>query len=220
MSPELVKIPKPSRLPIGNIPNKKKAMSEEDLRFLLSGRVVVEEKMDGRPISFAALDPQLVVFAEDLRRVHSIFYWLPGRYAVFDIFDIKRNLFLRYDERTELAQEIRRGKIRISGKEAVLFFPIPRIALGKFTLEELPQFLGAAAYARNPKNRTQPALGEGIVVKPHCDQFLVEYLAGKIVREEFTDGITGSYLRRPFQPNIIDPSKPVIIEIASPGLMQ
>jgi len=198
--------PKPKRFPLGAIPEKKGVLAPEDIRYLLMGKVIIEEKMDGQPVKVLSTDPQLFIFAEDLKRMHSIFYHVPGRYAIFDIFNPARDLFLCWEEKYQLSMEIRRGKIKIPELDGALFFPVPQIAHGKFTMGELPRFLGVSAYARKYRDIRTPVPGEGIVVKLGADAFPEEYQPGKIVREEFLGGITDNYLRLPLRMNAIDPS--------------
>ncbi|GEM_PF-983100 len=203
-----IKYPKPGRFPIGDGKRKKNMLTKKQVSRLLEGRVVIEEKLDGRSSSFE--NDRYIVFAEDMKRQHSIFYILPGRYAVFDIFDKKRNVFLYSEEKIELAKALREGKIRIDGVEPILFFPVPQIEKGMFSLEELPKMLGLSAYAHNKKT-TERTYMEGIVVKPDRDLFLEEFLSGKLVREEFEEGIKMNYLRLLPQYNIINPSVDVVV---------
>lgn len=204
--------PKPKRFPTGNIPATKEPMSEEDMRYLLSGMVIVEEKMDGTLTKFVSRDPPLAIFAEDLKRMHSIFYHVPGRYAVFDIFDDRRGVFVYPDEKLQLSKELRCGKIKIIGIDGNAFFPIPRITWGKFSLNELVEFVGLSAYARHSDDIQRGVPGEGIVVKQYADSFPEEYVAGKIIRAEFFESITENYLRLPYRANAIDPRVEVVTE--------
>jgi hypothetical protein len=212
--------PKPMRFHSLKNPTGKKPMSREDEAFLLKAKVAVEEKMDGAPVKFVTSSPSLAVFAEDLRRRHTIDYHIPGRYAVFDIFDAKRGVFVYHEEKLALSMELRKGKIKVIGTDGNAFFPVPMICSGKFTLDELALFLGLSAYAFERGNPAMPAPGEGIVVKPFSDCFPEEFVAGKIVRSEFTGSITENYLRLPYHANMIDPSHPVIpgpLVAAAPG---
>jgi hypothetical protein len=198
--------PKPKRLPIGVKTIAKNLMSAKDMAYLLSGKVVVEEKMDGRSEVFRSHDPPLIIFAEDLRRMHSIFYHLPGRYAVFDIFDIRRNVLVYPEEKLQLSKDLRSGKVRLPNQGGELFFPVPRIAQGRFSPEDLAGLVGESAYARNYEERDESAPGEGIVVKQFVDSFAEEFISGKIVRLEFLLGIEQNYLRLPYRANAINPA--------------
>ena len=79
-------------------------------------------------------------------------------------------------------------------------------------MEELPALIRTSAYALDKKTK-QPALMEGIVVKPDRDLFPEEFLTGKIVRSEFSDGIEINYLRLPTEFNAIDPSVEVVLRL-------
>ena len=183
-------------------------MSDAETRALLNGRVLVEEKMDGKPVVFGA--GKYILFAEDMRKQHSIYYRLPGRYAVFDVYDQHRSVFLSLDEKLSVARKLRDGKIQVGDVPSVLFFPVPVVAIGSYNLSGLPQLCGMSAYAYNRKTG-EPAIMEGIVVKPDRDLFLFEFVAGKIVMAEFEEGIATHHLRLPFQMNAIDPTNVNVI---------
>jgi len=204
--------PKPKTLPTGQNLKPNNIIGKDDLRYLLVGQVVVEEKMDGTMVKFASMDPELVIFAEDLKRRRSIFYQLPGRYSIFEIYNVKRGVFLDSEEKISLSNEMRRGKIKIPEIEPVLFFPTPRIATGKFALEELLQFVGESAYARGSEDK-HPVPGEGIVVKQFADNFPIDFVTGKIISEGFPSAVIGSYLQLPYMQNVVDPSLPLVIDI-------
>jgi hypothetical protein len=205
--------PKPKRFPVGKIVKEKDFLTPREVQHLLLGKVVIEEKMDGKPLRFISGDPQLFIFAEDLKRMHSIFYHVPGRYAIFDIFYASRDVFVCPDEKLALAREIRAGKIRLASANPLLFFPVPRIATGRFGVDDFPQFLGKSAYARVENNVHVPAPGEGIVVKSAADAFPEEFYTGKIVRAEFLGVDTINYLKRPYRGNAIDPAVEIVESI-------
>ena len=97
-----IKYFKPRRFPLNGKPlpeeRANRHLNQEDSRYLLSGKVIVEEKMDGSPVSFIA-GGRYRIFAEDLKMRHSLYYRVPGRYAIFDIFDYNRNVFVFPEER-------------------------------------------------------------------------------------------------------------------------
>lgn len=203
--------PKPKRFPLG--PKKIKSkdyLNSDEMARLLRGKVAVEEKMDGTTICVCA--DKFLVFAEDLKIVHSIYYRLPGRYAVFDIFDTKRGLFLYYDAVRDLANDMRRGVLKTANIAPILFFPVPLVAIDHFELNAIPDLIGLSAYARDHKTGER-AFMEGIVVKPHRDLFPEEFLTGKLVRKEFTKGIHTSYLRLQRWLNAVDPTNTEVIEV-------
>jgi hypothetical protein len=208
-----VEYPKPKRFPMGaNLPEDKEVLTQKEIRHLMMGEVLLEEKMDGTPKEIITQDPQLFVFTEDLRRMHSIFYHLPGRFAIYDIFSVKRDVFVSIDEKEDLCKDIRKGRIRVADIAPELMFQVPCIAIGNFTVDELPQFLGLSAYASQYPDIRKPAAGEGLVVKSPASSFPEEYQPGKIVRSEFTAGIVDNYMKKSFRKNVIDPREPVILD--------
>lgn len=208
--------PKPRRFPLGKATKiKKKYLSNEEVARLLRGKVVVEEKMDGKMVRFRA--ERFLVFAEDLKRVHSIYYKLPGRYAIFDVFDSQRGVFLYYDAVRELGNDMRKGVLTVNDVNGadiapILFFPVPLVAIGLFGIEDMPKLISLSAYAIDHETK-KPDFIEGIVVKPWRDLFPEEFLTGKLIREEFTGRIKKHYLNLPIRSNIIDPNTPVAYAI-------
>lgn len=82
--------PKPLRFRPNN--TRKPVMPDKDRRYLFSGAVVVEEKMDGKQL---IVEGRRYVFcAEDLWKRHSISYAVPARFMVFDMFDLENGYFL------------------------------------------------------------------------------------------------------------------------------
>lgn len=210
------KYPKPKRFPLGKATiRKKKYLTDDEVARLLRGKVVVEEKMDGKMVRFRA--ERFLVFAEDLKHVHSIYYKLPGRYAIFDVFDSQRGVFLYYDTVRELGNDMRKGVLRVNDVNGadiapILFFPVPLVAIGLFGIEDMPKLIGLSAYAIDHDTK-KPDFMEGIVVKPCRDLFPEEFLTGKLIREEFASGIKKHYLNLPFRSNIINPNMPVAYAI-------
>lgn len=206
--------PKPRRFmrPGTEIPPERaqRYLNREDARYLMRGRVLVEEKMDGSPVDFFAAN-RYIIFAEDLRRKHSIFYRVPGRYAVFDIFDINRGVFVFSEEKADLSRDIRKGLLRVEGVPAENFFPVAVVARGVFPNPfELAPLMGISGYAIDEKTGKNTHM-EGIVIKPDRDLCPEEQVRGKIVRQEFEDGIEEHYLRMPEVRNIIDPRLDVVV---------
>ena len=201
---------KPRRFPFKNI-KKNDMLSLRQVSDLLKGQVIVEEKMDGKPKDFS--NSSYIIFAEDMKKQHTLFYILPGRYAIFDIYDKKRNVFVFSEEKLELSNAIRGGKIKVDGVDPVLFFPTPTVTTGKFTMEELPKLIGLSAYAHDRETKERMVM-EGIVVKPDRDLFQEEFLSGKIVKAEFENGIKTHHLRMPARYNIINPSFEVRVSLS------
>jgi len=207
--------PKPRRIPLGKGNVNRNMLTAKQVSDLLRGRVVVEEKLDGKPASFEA--SHYIVFAEDMKKQHTIFYALPGRYAVFDIYDEKRGVFVFSAEKLELTNALRKGKIKVKNLDPVLFFPVPQVAKGTFGTGELVEMVGLSAYARE-RDTGERVYMEGIVVKPDRDLFPEEFLSGKLVRREFEEGIKTHHLRMPAMYNIINPSLEVVISLSNDRL--
>ncbi len=214
-----VRYPAPRRLPVGERARGKEAtyMPSEDAVFLLRGKVLVEEKMDGRSSKFSGDGARFVVFAEDMKVRHSLKYRVPARFAVFDVFDVSKTRFLCRDGKADVFKSIRRGVVKVYGKSAGDFFLVQEVFRGRTTLEQLPGFIGLSAYAIGEDGR--PAGMEGIVVKPDRELYAAEFDVGKLVRAEFQGGITANYLRQPRKFNLIDPSSdPSLWASANPVL--
>jgi hypothetical protein len=84
------------RFDIGKKIAEKRYLKADEARFLLGQRVMVEEKMDGKPVAFET--KRFTLFAEDMKTRHSINYRVPARYALFDVYDNERGLFLGVDK--------------------------------------------------------------------------------------------------------------------------
>jgi hypothetical protein len=202
-----VQLRKPMRFPIG-FQRKKNLIYKDQMRSLFRGRTIVEEQMDGAPVKFVSTDSRFLVFAEDLRRRRSIYYNLPGRYAIFDIFNTERGVFICPDEKLELSEDIRKGKLRLgvssSPARPDCFFPVPQIATGQFELKDIRQFLGVSAYAINGDGTR--AKGEGIIVKTCADSYPAVYYTGKLVRTELENiHVHEVYSLLPYRENRISP---------------
>jgi len=204
--------PKPKRLPVGKRIEGKEYLSKEDLEWLFKSRLIIEEKMDGRQTFF--YNDKYIFWCEDMLRKHSIKYRVPGRYALFNIYNRKKMQFLNREQMLEIWEDLKRGKILLYDYEKrlarPLMFPVPRIALVKdVPMESLVKYIGISAYAIDEKG--QHTFMEGIVIKHDRIQFYFEFRPGKIVREEFEKGITVNYRDLPYEENIIDPSVPLIL---------
>jgi len=198
--------PKPLRFDIGKHVGKKRYMSKADENYLLSGRVIVEEKMDGKETTFR--NREFIFCAEDLKVRHSIAYHIPARYTVFDIFSLVRGLFLCAQEKADVTRFYMRNRNLLPRPLAQGgIFPIRQLALGVFGINDLPALISISAYAVNSKTK-DPDFMEGIVVKPDRELLYEEHLSGKIVRKEFLDGVRTHYLRMRRELNQIDPLLP------------
>lgn len=199
--------PKPLRLPVGpNRISSKQYMKKEDMKYLLSGKVAIEEKMDGTAVSHSK--DKFTFFAEDMKLRHTIHYRIPARFAVFDVFDNARGVFLAPEEKEQLVRELA-GKRNLLPSPFVSggIFPVRLLEDGAFSVEDLIEYTNLLSkYAFNPELGSFSHM-EGVVVKPSRELFFSEHLSGKIVRKEFLEGILVNYLRRrPQQYNMINPS--------------
>ncbi|MFH0818335.1 MAG: RNA ligase family protein [Candidatus Micrarchaeota archaeon] len=194
----------PKRFPIGEKrPGRPESyLNSAEVVFLLSRRVLIEEKMDGKPILLTG--DRFVLVSEDLKNVHSIRYRIPGRYAVFDVLDLQRNLFLDNDGKREVIRDAKSGILTLNETKGINIFQVPLLTKGTFEIQDLPKLIGLSAYAIDVTG--QKTFMEGIVVKQDREHFQVEYLSGKLVRTEFTEGILVHHTRMRSRTNIIDPS--------------
>jgi len=198
--------PKPLRLNIGLRIGKKRYMSVADEKYLLSGKVIIEEKMDGKQTTVRSDDLRFIFCVEDLKTRHSIPYRVPARYAVFDMFSLKRGSFLSPEEKDyEIGFFLKHRDLLPAELSQGGIFPVRQLASGVFTPTDLPNMITMSHYALDLKNH-DPGFMEGIVVKPDRELFYEEYLSGKIVRTEFLKGITTHYLRMRPEYNEINPS--------------
>jgi len=200
--------PKIKYLPI-NPPKqckKEKIMSKEYTNDLLSQRVLVEEKMDGRSSMYISDKGEFRIFAEDLKYVHSLNYKVPARYAVFDIFDCNRHMFLCREHKEDVFNSLKKGTVRIYDQNPYNFFLASMITKGWFKLEEIPNLIGMSRYAYDPKKHDSIRM-EGVVVKPDRELLMPEfkYLVGKCVRTDFSEKIIENYLTKNLELNEINP---------------
>jgi len=201
------KYPKLRRFPVGKMPVGKEdaIMPMEDAKDVFRQHVIIEEKMDGKD---AVIDAdRFRLFMNDMKITHTICYRIPARFVVFDIFDKHRTVFLSREEKESVFGSIQKNVIKLENFNSYHFFLAPLISSGMYTFEDLPGFIGLSKYAINRDTKAQGYM-EGVVVKPDHDTFLfeLEHLSGKLVREEFTKGITANYLEKPIRFNLINPS--------------
>jgi len=200
--------PKIRRLPMRYVPSSKRdtVMPKEIVKELFDQEVLIEEKMDGKVTRFDTKKGMLRIFCEDLKHVHSIRYRIPARFAVFDIFDTSRMMFLSDDEMDDTFSAISRGIVKVHGPDGSNFFKIPVLAKGRFSMQDVPQFIEFSHYAIE-KDSIMPAWMEGVVIKPSRLLLLPELqrYGAKLVRKEFVKGITDNYHDRPTELNEINP---------------
>lgn len=168
---EITGYPKIYRIPIGPRIIGKDYMTRDQAEKLLSGEVVIEEKIDGSTDSRDFGDHK--VFGEAMKNKHSIPYdELPGYFIGFDVWDKKDGKFLGYDSKIEF---LRKHGIPSTN----LIF---RGTHDPKDLEGLTKYLGKSKFAADQD-------AEGIVIKNYDTQMF-----GKLVRLEFLEGITDHWI--------------------------
>lgn len=195
--------PKALRLLPSKYKHDKKRLSKEEARYLLSGRVIIEEKMDGKETLGKA--ERFIICSEDLRTRHSIAYRVPARFAVFDVFDMEREVFLASEGKTDVTEFYMRNLHLLPEPLARGVFPVKQIARGNFKLEDLQRIAESVSdYAFDPGTGEREQM-EGIVVKPDRELLYDEHISGKIIMDEFEARISIHYTRKPKVMNQIDP---------------
>jgi hypothetical protein len=131
----------------------------------------------------AHLPPNHVLFGEWCYAKHSVFYdRLPDWFVAFDIYDSSTQQFWSTERRDTLLQVL--GII-----------PVPKIASGRFTLQQLTQMLDApSAFGTEPR--------EGIYMRQEQNGRLVT--RAKLVCPEFVQQIGEHWSSGAIQPNRLD----------------
>lgn len=202
-------------------PRDDKALSADEAAALLAGEIVVEEKVDGANIGFSTTDkgelrvqnrgsylecdhahpqfrplcswlparesalasalwPNLILFGEWCYAIHSVVYdRLPDWFLGFDVFDRAADGFWDTERRDVLLKDL--------GLPTV-----PRLAQGRFTIEQLYLLLSGAS-------RVGGSAIEGVVVRQEFGGFTTS--RAKLVRAEFTRAIDEHWSRRPLRRN-------------------
>ena len=160
----------------------KRYLSPEEEEFLLSKKVFVQEKVDGK-LTYRDLGDFLIL-CEDLKHTHTIYYKnLPSRYLGFDVYH-KDEGFLEIKEAYKVM--IEHGVIPVpvmySGK-------VDKEMIKNFVLERSSEFLteinpkmGEIAREVSPEIAERKNFVEGIVVKYYENNKLY---AGKAVNPAF-----------------------------------
>jgi len=162
----------------------KRYLVTDEVDDLLTGSVVIEEKLDGKLVELE--DEGYVIFKEDLKRRHTVAYTqLPAWEVGLDIWDPEEECFLGPNEKRFAFQ--------------ALDIPFaPMLFEGKIRgLGQLLDLLGTASAFGAPQI-------EGVVIKNY-----EKGLFGKIVDPQFDREVdeSGHHLRRPYVMNRLDLSK-------------
>jgi len=186
-----ISYPKIRRLPIYSVPYRKEPMSEEEIKALFDGAVVVEEKIDGTQSQRDHGD--VVVFYEYMEVRHEILYTkLPSYEIAFDVYDKKTKRFLEPPEKHEVLK-------------ALGYCYVPVIYIGEISynnwkkvIEKLMNrpslYRARTVIVEKETNKERITdLAEGVVVKNYKKQ-----LFGKAVNEDFDEALRGkiNYIRR------------------------
>jgi len=153
----------------------KRVMDEKDFQELITGEVIIEEKLDGATYCIEIEEePDIYFFGEYLKIKHSITYDkvpIPNDtrflwYVIFDVYDKKEERFISLEEKREYSE--------------IYGFATPPL-LFKGDIREKSgnpeQFI--RDLAKN-KSNLGPGLMEGVVIKNYKKQ-----LFGKYINEEF-----------------------------------
>lgn len=132
---------------------------------------------------FDVLNESLILFGEWCAARHSLDYRnLPDYFLGFDVYDKHKNIFWSAERRDALLSKI--------GLSAV-----PRIAQGKFNLEELKKIVSGKSSIYRDGNI------EGIIIRKESDDWLVQRT--KLVRPDFTQAIQEHWSKRGIEWNKI-----------------
>ena len=177
----MLKFPKVKRIPLGKQALiGRNVMTLPEAKKLLSGEVVIEEKLDGKTVA-TDLYPGYIIYGEYMRFKHSIQYdKLPAWIVGFDVYDLTTKKFLPRKKKQLI--------LNIVGIPCV-----PLIFQGHIAkLSELTKFLKRKSRFSVSSNL------EGIVVKNYSNQ-----LMGKLVRYEFLKGIEKHWTKQPMVENAL-----------------
>lgn len=165
----------------------KRVMSNEDFHILISGEVVIEEKLDGATYCIELEEEKdMLLFGEYLKIKHSIkydeiplprdarFLW----YVIFDIYDKSESRFLTTNEKKEYAD--------------VYGFVTSRILYtGFLDIQCCEEMIRNIA---RQKSGFGSGMMEGVVIKNYANQHF-----GKYINEEFR--IEVNYREKPLEEN-------------------
>lgn len=203
-------------------PRDDKVLSPPEVNELLAGELVVEEKVDGANLGFSvsedgelraqnrgtylteefcheqfrslwrwlaphqhalidALWPDRMLFGEWCVATHSVNYdLLPDWFVGFDVYDRAAQQFWSTTRRNKLLQSLGLA-------------PVPHLARGHFSLEELKGMLGTS--------RVSSHAMEGLVVRREDAEWTYE--RAKLVRPTFTQNIEAHWSRGPIRRNAL-----------------
>ena len=212
----------PHLLWLGKTPCREdKVLSPEEADAFVESEITVEEKVDGANIGFSldesgvlrvqsrgnylthgshpqfqplwswiesrrftlieALEPSLMLFGEWCFALHSVPYkGLPDWFLGFDIYDRAVNRFWSSDRRNRWLNDLG-------------VTPIPRLAQGRFSIEQIISLIGTSRLSDGPM--------EGVYLRRDQGDWLEQ--RAKIVRPEFVEGIGNHWSNAPFKNNAL-----------------
>lgn len=164
----------------------KKFLTEDEKKELLSGTVVIQEKIDGTERHKELED--FIIFYEDVRFCHTIHYTkLPTYELLFDIYDKKRKRFLSLDELGGLLEDRGVLWVPIESGDFRWTFAADCPVLDKISSANVNEAEERIVKILGSQSRFSDELIEGVVVKNYEKQ-----LFGKVVRQEFFDKVQQS----------------------------
>jgi hypothetical protein len=174
-----------------------------EVDYLLQYAVRITEKFDGNRIAVPA--GRYVLTVEDMLDKKSIFYRVPARYAVYDIFDRRRALFLDSYGIRSVMKDIATASLKIDGVSPDSFFPVPLVAEGVYQVDEIPALLRNSEYAKD-EDTGEAVLAEGIIIKHDFEHFLWMYVSGMLLAKDTLGDPVHKPLTSKSSQNHIDPS--------------
>lgn len=203
-------------------PRDDKVLPPSDVKALLAGEVVVEEKVDGANIGFSTTETgelRVQNRGRYLDREHShpqfrhLWSWLPRRetelvdalwpnlilfgewcYAVHSVvYDRLPDWFLGFDAYDRETGTFWDTPRRDALLAELRLHPVPRLAKERFSVEDLERLLVAG------RSRVGGSAMEGIVVRQESGDFTAA--RAKLVRAEFTQAIEEHWSRGPLRRN-------------------
>jgi len=208
-------------------PRDDKVLAPHEVASLLTGEIIVEEKIDGANVGFSvSADGDIVAQNRGgyLTRSHAheqfrpLWPWLDRhRDALFDAlgeslvlfgewcyachsvpYDRLPDWFLCFDVYDRASQRFWSADRRDSLLGSIGIEPTPRVAQGRFTIRQLEALIGSSLVGTGDM--------EGLVVRCEADGFV--QARAKLVAARFTQQIDSHWSGRPIRPNSLAPGVP------------
>lgn len=193
------KYPEPKRINLGNKKKGKKYLTKKEEELLFSSYLIIEEKMDGKR-EFLETE-NYIIWIENLKERKNILYNIPTTYAMIDVVEKNRGVFLNYDDKINFYNDLLKGRYGFR-KDFLKIFPIPAIKRTFFTSkEDLVNLIGKSYYV-SPGNGN--LYMEGIVIKQDHTRYVGEIVSGKILTHEIIKDLLVNPLREKIKENILE----------------